>query len=430
MARYEFEQPDERLEFTGERYTPDVGDQIQHEHFHRYLLALRFCAGQRVVDVACGEGYGAALLAQVADEVVGVDSSAEAIEHASKTYGSTKLVFRAADATSIPVEDGFADVVVSFETIEHLADQPAFVAEVARILRPDGMLVLSTPDRSACARGGRAEPVPRARARSRRADGAARTALCPRGRRRPAVGPRLVDRVLGLGRARRSSTAPAPAASRRPRSSRRPSYLIAVATNGVLPELGVEHALRPGLPARTSTPRTTRLSTTPGPRSPRATAASSGSNAMPPSDARRSSRRTRRSASSRRTSRSSSRTSRASRARSRRFATSSRRRPRRSRRRARPRSGRLAQPWHAARAAAAWRPSLRKARPRGRSPVARPQAPAGLLPAAPALSPDEAALRAGDPRRRRSSRTPPRGRLRPPACGEPSGSPTGRSCPC
>ena len=158
MARYEFEQPDERLEFTGERYTPDVGDQIQHEHFHRYLLALRFCAGRRVVDVACGEGYGAALLAQVADEVVGVDSSAEAVEHASKTYGSTKLVFRAADATSIPVEDGFADVVVSFETIEHLADQPAFVAEVARILRPDGMLVLSTPDRSAALEG--AEPNP------------------------------------------------------------------------------------------------------------------------------------------------------------------------------------------------------------------------------------------------------------------------------
>ena len=140
--------PTTRLEFTGERYTPDVGDQVQHEHLHRYLFALGYCVGRRVVDVACGEGYGAAFLGKFAAEVVGVDSSAEAIAHALKAYGSGNVAFHVADAASVPVEDGYADVVVSFETIEHLDDQPAFLAELVRILRPDGLLILSTPDRA------------------------------------------------------------------------------------------------------------------------------------------------------------------------------------------------------------------------------------------------------------------------------------------
>src|SRR3954449_11295632 len=71
MDSYEFKPPSERLEFTGERYVPGERDQIQHEHLHRYLLAARLCAGKDVVDVACGEGYGAWLLGTVARHVVG-----------------------------------------------------------------------------------------------------------------------------------------------------------------------------------------------------------------------------------------------------------------------------------------------------------------------------------------------------------------------
>src|SRR5689334_23550842 len=123
MGSYEFDQPAEPLAFTGERYTPDVGDQVQHEHLHRYLFALGYCVGRRVVDVACGEGYGAAFLGSFAAEVVGVDKSAEAIEHALNAYPSGNVDFHVADAASVPVEDGYADVVVSFETIEHLKDQ-------------------------------------------------------------------------------------------------------------------------------------------------------------------------------------------------------------------------------------------------------------------------------------------------------------------
>src|SRR5262249_58306391 len=84
---YAFEKPVDGsgLPFTGERYVPEVGDQIQHEHFHRYLFALEFCRGKDVVDVGCGEGYGTALIGTVASTIVGVDSSSELISHADST---------------------------------------------------------------------------------------------------------------------------------------------------------------------------------------------------------------------------------------------------------------------------------------------------------------------------------------------------------
>src|SRR5580765_6728862 len=158
MGLHEFDEPEGNLDFTGERYTPDVGDQIGHEHLHRYLFAGLYCAGRRVVDVACGEGYGSSFLGKIAAEVVGVDSSAETIEHAAREYAAANVTFHAADAASIPVADGWADIVVSFETIEHLEHHEAFVAEVARVLSRDGLLVLSTPDRSVYLADGEPNP--------------------------------------------------------------------------------------------------------------------------------------------------------------------------------------------------------------------------------------------------------------------------------
>ncbi|WP_153070309.1 class I SAM-dependent methyltransferase, partial [Escherichia coli] len=107
------------LEFTGERFMPEVAGQIAFEHLHRYHFASRFCQGKRVLDVACGEGYGSRILSNAASSVVGVDISAEAVAHAQGKYARGSLEFVEASAASLPLPDDSFDVVVSFETIEH-----------------------------------------------------------------------------------------------------------------------------------------------------------------------------------------------------------------------------------------------------------------------------------------------------------------------
>jgi ubiquinone/menaquinone biosynthesis C-methylase UbiE len=136
------------LPFTGERFVPGVRGEIWLEHWHRYHFAARFAAGKRVVDAACGEGYGSALLARTAASVVGADISAEAIAHAQSAYGGTpNLSFVRAPCTKLPVADASTDLFVSFETVEHIREQEDFLDEIARVLAPDGMLLLSCPNK-------------------------------------------------------------------------------------------------------------------------------------------------------------------------------------------------------------------------------------------------------------------------------------------
>jgi len=135
------------LPFTGERLTSEFGGQTEMEHLHRYLLARHLCCGRRVLDIASGEGYGAALLAQVASSVIGVELAADVVAHAAANYRRDNLSFRVGDAGGIPLEDAAVDVVVSFETIEHFAGHDRFLSEIRRVLRSDGLLVISTPDR-------------------------------------------------------------------------------------------------------------------------------------------------------------------------------------------------------------------------------------------------------------------------------------------
>ncbi len=136
------------LPFTGERFVPGLPGEIWIEHWHRYHFAARWAAGRRVLDVACGEGYGSALLATVAAHVTGVDLSQEAVAHARRAYADLPhLAFESAPCTRLPLADASVDVAVSFETLEHIADQEAFLAEIARVLAPGGVLVLSCPDK-------------------------------------------------------------------------------------------------------------------------------------------------------------------------------------------------------------------------------------------------------------------------------------------
>ncbi len=135
------------IDWTGERFVHGAGDaQLWYEHAHRYAIALGLAEGRRVLDVGSGEGYGAAWLATRAESVVGVDIAPDAVDHANSAYGTDRLRFRVGDAMALDAADFSADLVVCFETIEHVGDPGRVVAEIARVLAPGGLVLISTPD--------------------------------------------------------------------------------------------------------------------------------------------------------------------------------------------------------------------------------------------------------------------------------------------
>ncbi len=122
--------------------------EIWYEHFHRDVLAGELARGRRVLDAACGEGYGSAHLASTAATVIGVDISPEAVSHASDRYRADNLEFQVADVCRLPVEDDQFECIVSFETLEHLEDQSGLLNEFRRVLDPGGFLLISSPDKA------------------------------------------------------------------------------------------------------------------------------------------------------------------------------------------------------------------------------------------------------------------------------------------
>jgi len=138
------------LEFTGERFTPECVREIWYEHIHRYAFAGELVRGKRVLDAACGEGYGAAQLARTAQSVMAVDISDETISHAQRRYRAENLEFRVADCCKLPFHDDEFECIVSFETLEHLEDQAGLLKEFRRVLAPDGFLLISSPDKAVC----------------------------------------------------------------------------------------------------------------------------------------------------------------------------------------------------------------------------------------------------------------------------------------
>ncbi|MBI5839227.1 MAG: DUF707 domain-containing protein [Chloroflexi bacterium] len=141
------------MEFTGERYIPQLDTpEISYEHWHRYLYASHLVKGKKILDIACGEGYGSYLLAQTAKHVVGVDISVDAINHATSTYNRKNLEFKSGSLVHIPIEKKTVfDGIVSFESVEHISQdsQEIFLKEVKRLLKPNGFLLISTPNKLA-----------------------------------------------------------------------------------------------------------------------------------------------------------------------------------------------------------------------------------------------------------------------------------------
>lgn len=142
------------IEDTGERMLPEVsGSLVFWQHLYRYSFASRFVKGERVLDIACGEGYGAAALRKAgAAHVTGVDISEETCKHACRKYG---LDVRVGSAEQIPLADASVDTVVSFETIEHVPNPLRFLDECARVLTPGGKLIISTPNKHVYSAPGR-----------------------------------------------------------------------------------------------------------------------------------------------------------------------------------------------------------------------------------------------------------------------------------
>jgi 2-polyprenyl-3-methyl-5-hydroxy-6-metoxy-1,4-benzoquinol methylase len=135
-------------EFTGERVIPgQVNDDLWSEHVARYAFARRYAQGKRVLDAGCGTGYGSAELAQSAAAVTGVDISSDAIQYASASYPIPRLRFLESSCTAIPMPAGSFELVVAFEVIEHLPDYRAFLNECARLLTPEGLFIVSSPNK-------------------------------------------------------------------------------------------------------------------------------------------------------------------------------------------------------------------------------------------------------------------------------------------
>ena len=146
------------MKFTGERMIPDENrhDAIYAEHLNRYFFASHFVKNRTVLDIASGSGYGSELLQKAgARRVYGVDIAEEAIEFGKELYKDVE--FRKGSVEDIPLQDGEVDVIVSFETLEHVDGrvQSVFMTEVERVLREDGTLIISTPNTLVYPKGNR-----------------------------------------------------------------------------------------------------------------------------------------------------------------------------------------------------------------------------------------------------------------------------------
>ena len=137
------------VEFTGERVIPgQVNDDLWSEHIARYAFARRYSDGRRILDAGCGAGYGAAELSQTALHITGIDIAFDAVEYARATYPIANLLFAVSSCTATPFRPNSFELVVAFEVIEHLQDFRAFLKECARVVTPQGLFIVSSPNKS------------------------------------------------------------------------------------------------------------------------------------------------------------------------------------------------------------------------------------------------------------------------------------------
>lgn len=141
------------LENTGERIIPEempITNGMLLEHLARYYFALYYARG-RVLDIACGTGYGSKIMAKAKkkeiNEIIAVDVDGDTLKYARQHHYHPLVQYVQANAEDeiLPDQLGFFDVITSFETLEHLESEEIFLNSLYKMLMPGGTLILSTP---------------------------------------------------------------------------------------------------------------------------------------------------------------------------------------------------------------------------------------------------------------------------------------------
>lgn len=140
------------MKFSGEQFLPGkTSKRLEEDHFARYQFLKKMVRNSVILDVACGTGYGTKIIKKLgAKSVYGLDISKESIKYAKKNYAAPGIKYFLGSADKMPFIDEFFDLVVSFETIEHLNDQVRtnYLKEIHRVLKSKGILVISTPNKN------------------------------------------------------------------------------------------------------------------------------------------------------------------------------------------------------------------------------------------------------------------------------------------
>src|SRR5262249_17752973 len=133
--------------FALERFTPGTfGPKSAYEHWSRYLFAAPFATRREVLDYGCGTGFGTRFLAAEATRVLGLDVAADAVAYARQHHAHPRCRYEHSPELPAEVPAASFDLIVCFEVIEHLLPQDELLRQFARILRPGGVLLVSTPD--------------------------------------------------------------------------------------------------------------------------------------------------------------------------------------------------------------------------------------------------------------------------------------------
>ncbi|MFI6867350.1 class I SAM-dependent methyltransferase [Nocardia sp. NPDC050406] len=135
------------LPLTGERTVPGIAEENYwfRRHEIAYARLLDRCAGKVVLEAGSGEGYGANMIAEVAERVIGLDYDDSAVAHVRARYPRVEMI--QGNLADLSLDDDSVDIVVNFQVIEHLWDQSQFLRECLRVLKPGGQLLISTPNR-------------------------------------------------------------------------------------------------------------------------------------------------------------------------------------------------------------------------------------------------------------------------------------------